>query len=152
MRESTATSTQGAGARTSSTGRIPSPSRSSRTVRTSTPVRTSSTESPFPAKGGHVTVRVMGFDEGAHPPGCWSHDLLGRFDVVLARMPDGSVSVSSRDGTLLGHLTAAWAHICDRELWQCESAGRRAVARATLTGPKGERDLCVLLAWPSRLS
>jgi hypothetical protein len=148
MHETTATRTRDARAHTSSAARTGYTSSIGHAP--SVAHAASRPDSPFPAKGGHVTVRVMGFDEGAHPPGSWTYDLLGRFDVVLARTPDGSVSVSSRDGTRLGQLTPAWAHICDRELWQCESAGRRAVARATLTGPKGERDLCVLLAWPSR--
>ncbi|ROS26059.1 hypothetical protein [Cellulomonas sp. PhB150] len=107
-------------------------------------------EREFPAAGGHVTVRVVDFRESEHDVSDWRRDLLGRFRVVLAREPESQVSVRTREGTTLGRLPASWARIADRELWMFEVAGVRAVARATLTGTSGDRDLCVLLAWPAR--
>lgn len=114
---------------------------------TGSPDRAHAVARPFPAAGGHVTVRVVGFHEqpeSAH----WVPDLLGRFEVVLARSAGHEVSVRTRDGRPLGQLPRSWARMTEPELWKFERAGVQAVARATLSGPRSERDLCVLLAWP----
>lgn len=96
-----------------------------------------------------MTVRVLGFDESAlisvpHP------DQLGRLDVALIRRPGQRVLVCAADGAPLGELPTRWSRIIGDELRMCEREDVTAVARATLTGPHGDRDLCVLLAWPRR--
>ncbi len=100
-----------------------------------------------PETGGHVTVRVVGFDERlrATPPGC---DGLGRLSVRLVRDADHAVRVLDLAGDELGTLPEPWNLHVERELARCEADGVEAVARATLTGPRDARDLCVLLGWP----
>ncbi|MGY4642347.1 hypothetical protein [Cellulomonas sp. URHB0016] len=102
-----------------------------------------------PALGGHVTVRVVGFDERTRvrSPDC---DGLGRLTVRLERDGDGSVAVLDHTGDELGRLPDPWNRTLERELVRCEVDGVEAVARATLTGPRDGRDLCVLLGWPGR--
>jgi len=100
-----------------------------------------------PEAGGHVTVRVVGFDERlrATAPGC---DPLGRLTVRLVRDADHVVRVIDLTGDELGTLPEPWNLHIERELARCEADGVEAVARATLTGPRDARDLCVLLGWP----
>jgi len=100
-----------------------------------------------PEHGGHVTVRVLGFDERTHarPPEC---DTLGRLAVRLERDVSRAVRVLDLDGAELGWLPEPWNRTLERELARCEADGVEAVARATLTGPRDGRDLCVLLGWP----
>ncbi|RHA44103.1 hypothetical protein D1825_03035 [Cellulomonas rhizosphaerae] len=95
-------------------------------------------------------MRVEGFEERAQELAGFRPDLLGRFDVILVREADHRVSVASRGGQTLGHLPTTWVQIIGRELQRFETAGVEAVTRSTLTGTKGDRDLCVLLSWPSR--
>jgi hypothetical protein len=101
-----------------------------------------------PEEGGHVTVRVVGFDEHGRraAPAC---DALGRLSVRLQRDGDHVVRVVSLDGDELGVLPEPWNRNIERELARCEADGVDAVARATLTGPRDARDLCVLLGWPA---
>jgi hypothetical protein len=100
-----------------------------------------------PALGGHVTVRVIGFDERsrASSPDC---DPLGRLTVRLERDGERAVRVLDVTGVELGRLPDPWNRTLERELVRCEADGVEAVARATLTGPRDARDLCVLLGWP----
>jgi len=103
-----------------------------------------------PALGGHVTVRVVGFDERvrARSPEC---DALGRLTVRLERDADRVVHVLDQGGDELGRLPEPWNRTLERELVRCEADGVVAVARATLTGPRDGRDLCVLLGWPGNV-
>ncbi|WP_203751640.1 hypothetical protein [Cellulomonas chitinilytica] len=100
-----------------------------------------------PESGGHVTVRVAGFDERtrAAAPAC---DALGRLSVRLVRDDGHAVRVLDLAGDDLGLLPEPWNRNIERELARCEADGVEAVARATLTGPRDARDLCVLLGWP----
>ena len=100
----------------------------------------------LPSLRGHVPVRVRGF----HETSVWDlprPGLHGRLDVTLLRSDD-RVLVCTADGVVVGYLPGRWTGLLERELRRCEAVGADAVARATLTGRKGERDLCVLLPWP----
>ncbi|MBD8058995.1 hypothetical protein IC607_08440 [Cellulomonas sp. JH27-2] len=103
---------------------------------------------PFPSGAGHVTVRVVGFDERVQDVHGLSVDLLGRLDAVLSLDAGRRVSVASRGGQPLGYLPTSWARVVEKELRRYEVRGLEAVARSTLSGAKGDRTLCVLLAWP----
>jgi len=100
-----------------------------------------------PSLRGHVPVRVLGFHEASvwDLPTPGPH---GRLDVTLLRGRDG-VEVRTAEGVVVGHLPARWTGLVERELRRCEALGVDALARATLTGRKGERDLCVFLPWPA---
>lgn len=104
-------------------------------------------QTEVPAGGGHVTVRVADFDEHSAPP-IPTGDELGRFVVVLRRQDGRPVRVTTADGGLLGHLPMEWSCALDYELARCASKGLEATARASIAGPRDERDLFVLLAWP----
>ncbi|MBO3086261.1 hypothetical protein [Cellulomonas fengjieae] len=97
-----------------------------------------------PAGGGHVPVRVRGFVEADAPPGALPSGR--RFPVGLARSQHDVVKVVDGDA-VLGYLPEPWSRVVDFELWCCEQAGERAVARAVLEGVAGERDLFVMLSW-----
>jgi len=95
-----------------------------------------------------VTVRVLGFDERTQDVHDLHVDLLGRLNVVLSLDSGRRVAVASRNGQQLGHLSTRWARIAEKELRRYQLRGLEAVARSTLSGAKGDRTLCVLLAWP----
>ena len=110
--------------------------------------QTSLRPTPFPSVAGHVTVRVLGFDERTQDVHDLRVDLLGRLDVVLSLCSGRRVAVASLGGQPLGHLPTRWARIVEKELRRFELRRLEAVARSTLSGAKGDRTLCVLLAWP----
>jgi len=97
-----------------------------------------------PVGGGHVCVRVLGFTETTLPEDAPRHAV--RFPVVLSRVDRGLVQVMSGP-VVLGYLSPAWSRTVDFDLWECERLGAAAVARGVLSGPPGERDLHVMLAW-----
>jgi hypothetical protein len=97
-----------------------------------------------PVGGGHVCVRVLGFTETTLPDDAPRHAV--RFPVVLSRVDRGLVQVMSGP-VVLGYLSPAWSRTVDFDLWECEQLGAAAVARGVLSGPPGERDLHVMLAW-----
>ena len=111
------------------------------------PARSRPRSAPFPPEGGHVTVRVVGFEERSQDLVGLRADLLGRLHVILVHDAE-HVAVTSTDGAVLGHLPTTWVRIVGRELQRFELAGVQPLVRATLTGARGDRDLCVLLAWP----
>lgn len=100
-----------------------------------------------PRAGGHVTVRVEGFREGdvvlPRP------DRLGRFKVEVVRDEHG-LRLLDAHREPLGRLGASWGRTLGDELAACERDGVVPVVRASLVGPRGERDMFVLLAWPGR--
>ncbi|QCB93729.1 hypothetical protein [Cellulomonas shaoxiangyii] len=101
----------------------------------------------IPRAGGHVTVRVEGFHEGdAVLP---RPDRLGRFKVEVARDEQG-LRLLDAHRRPIGRLGASWSRTLGDELAACERDGVVPVVRASLVGPRGERDMFVLLAWPSR--
>lgn len=100
-----------------------------------------------PRAGGHVTVRVEGFREGAgvlpRP------DRLGRFKLEVVRDEHGLRLLDAHRAPV-GRLASSWARTLADELSGCERDGVVPVVRASLVGPRGERDMFVLLSWPSR--
>ncbi|MFS0705225.1 hypothetical protein AB6N23_11945 [Cellulomonas sp. 179-A 9B4 NHS] len=100
-----------------------------------------------PRAGGHVTVRVEGFREGdgvlPRP------DRLGRFKVEVARDEHGLRLLDAHGGTI-GRLGTSWGRTLADELTGCDRDGVVPVVRASLVGPRGERDMFVLLSWPGR--
>ena len=96
---------------------------------------------------GHVPVRVRGFSEASvwELPTPGPH---GRLEVELVREAADRVLVCTAEGAVVGYLPERWAGIVEQELRRCEVLGANAVARATLTGRRNERDLCVFLPWP----
>ncbi|WP_136520111.1 MULTISPECIES: hypothetical protein [Cellulomonas] len=100
-----------------------------------------------PRAGGHVTVRVEGFREGdgvlPRP------DRLGRFKLEVVRDEHG-LRLLDAHGQPCGRLGASWGRTLADELSGCERDGVVPVVRASLVGPRGERDMFVLLAWPGR--
>ncbi|QGQ19464.1 hypothetical protein GC089_09750 [Cellulomonas sp. JZ18] len=100
-----------------------------------------------PRAGGHVTVRVEGFREGSgvlpRP------DRLGRFKLEVVREERGLCLLDAH-GAPVGRLAASWARTLADELAGCERDGVTPVVRASLVGPRGERDMFVLLSWPGR--
>jgi hypothetical protein len=99
---------------------------------------------------GHVPVRVLGFHESS-VAALPAVDQLGRLSVTLVRQADNGVLVCTPDGTVLGRLPVRWSVFLAHALRRCEARGVPAMARATLAGRRDERDLCVLLPWPSRV-
>lgn len=99
-----------------------------------------------PADGGHVTVRVIGFDPSrwAKPP---RRDELGRIAVELVRHAPTDVRVV-HDGLELGQLPAQWAASVQQEVLNIVIDGKVPMARATIGGLHGE-ELHVLLAYPA---
>ncbi|MBO9554341.1 hypothetical protein [Cellulomonas sp.] len=97
-----------------------------------------------PVGGGHVCVRVLGFTETTLPDDAPRHAV--RFPVVLSRVDRALVQVTSGP-VVLGYLSPAWSRTVDFDLWECEQLGVAAVARGVLSGPPGQRDLHVMLAW-----
>jgi hypothetical protein len=93
-----------------------------------------------------VCVRVLGFSETTLPDDAPRHAV--RFLVALDRADLGLVRVTS-GAVVLGYLSPAWSRTVDFDLWECERLGVTAVARGVLSGPPGQRDLHVLLAWRS---
>ncbi|GIG22975.1 hypothetical protein Cch01nite_36990 [Cellulomonas chitinilytica] len=91
-----------------------------------------------------MCVRVLGFSETTLPDDAPRHAV--RFPVVLARVDPGLVRVSSGE-VVLGYLSPSWSRTVDFDLWECEQLGVAAVARGVLSGPPGQRDMHVMLAW-----
>ena len=97
-----------------------------------------------PSAGGHVTVRVDGYREDV---GVLARaDGLGRLKVQLVR-GERTVDLVDTRGERIGTLDASWLRVLTRDLVACERDGVAAVARASLVGPVGSRDLFVLLTW-----
>ena len=100
----------------------------------------------LPSLRGHVPVRVRGGSEGSvwELPTPGPH---GRLEVELVREA-GRVLVCTAEGAVVGYLPERWAGLVEQELRRCAILGASALARATLSGRKDERDLCVFLPWP----
>lgn len=101
----------------------------------------------IPTAGGHVTVRVLGFEPSALTKPKYL-DALGRFAVTLHREAPGDIRVSYND-IELGRLPHWWAMCVNDDVRRAEVAGLLPVARAVVNGPH-PGELYVLLARPSR--
>ncbi|TFH69945.1 MULTISPECIES: hypothetical protein [Cellulomonas] len=100
-----------------------------------------------PSDGGHVTVRVEGYVEGT---GTFvKPDGLGRLRVQVAA-GDGTLDLLDLEGRRIGHVGGPWPRLLQDELRRCAREGVTPVVRASLVGPRGERTMFVMLAWPSQ--
>jgi hypothetical protein len=99
-----------------------------------------------PRDGGHVTVRVDGYLEGTGT--LVQPDGLGRLRVQVAA-GDGTLDVLDLDGQVIGHVGGQWLRLLQEDLRRCAHEGVTPVVRASLVGPRGERNMFVMLAWPT---